>query len=342
MDASPRPARHRAAGLWQVALLVAVCATATAVIATRDSNSAVTQTVPFRYVHATAHEYSLEYETSAAVRPALDDCTADDLRVNTVRRDLEPVIGLRAKPDGRSCELSVTAPVVLVGSHDKTLVPTNVLPPGYHAKIALRPGQYAIYTVHWAFNCDPAFEWGATARLQLPGGVLTWAHVPAPDRCLRDTRDNPYELGGWRAVHPPSQVPWSNVRVRLDGAPATIHPGQTVRFAAVLENPDDKAVVLTPCPAYVASVAVGLDQVDDEFGDRVTVPGSQVASLLNCRDSGRVLQPHSTTAFRMVLRMPTSFRFDEWTSEHITAKGYLSWWLGGSSEQTATRELTVR
>jgi hypothetical protein len=321
---------------------VAVCATATAVIATREPSSAVTRTVPFRYVHATERQYSLEYETSAAVRPALDDCTADDLQVNTVRRDLEPVIGLRAKPDGRSCALSAITPVVLVGRHDKTLTPVNVLPPGYHEKIALRPGQYAVYTVHWAYNCDPAFMWGATALLRMPGGVLRWEHVPAPDRCLRDTPDKPYELGGWRAVHPPSQVPWSNVRVRLDGAPSTIHAGQTIRFAAVLENPDDKAVVLAPCPAYIASLAVGLDHADDEFGDRVTIPGSQVASLLNCRDSGRVLQPHSTTAFRMVLRVPSSYHFDEWASEHVTSKGYLSWWLGGSSERMAIQELTVR
>src|SRR3954447_20240859 len=254
---------RRTATAWLASGLVAVMAIATGIVLTRDSVTEVSRTVPFRYIPATQRQFTLEYETSAAASPALDGCTAADLRVNAVRRAFETELGLQAKPGGRACALPALAPVTLVAPNGERLTPVNDLNPNYHAKIALRPGQYALYTVHWDYNCDPAFEWGATARLQLPGGVLTWNGIPTPDRCLRHTHDPPLTLGGWRPVHPPSQVPWERLRVQLQDVPSTIAPGQTVRFTAVLENPDDGAVVLAPCPAFSIAVSAGLDHVDD-------------------------------------------------------------------------------
>lgn len=312
------------------ALLVVVCGAAIVVITTRSSGLAVSRTVPFVYERASENAFTEEYMTSAAVSPGLDDCTAADLEVNRVRRAFEPQLGLRVKPGGRACALDAIAPVTLVAANGKTLPPVNTLDPGYHAKIPLRPGQYAIYTVHWAFNCDPAFDRGATARLRLPGGVLSWSGVPAPRRCLRDTHDVPYELGGWRGIHPPSKIPWAHVRVRIEGAPSTIRPGQTVRFTAVLENPDDTAVVLAPCPAYDVDLAQNIDVEDDIYGDRIAVPGARFSSLLNCRAVSDLLPAHSATAFRMVLHVPDVFRYDAWERDHVIPKGVLSWRLSGS------------
>lgn len=323
------------------ALLVAVCGAAIVVVATRSTGLEVSRTVPFVYERAGSDAFTETYMTSASATPGLDDCTAADLEVNRVRRAFEPQLGLRAKPDGRACALDAIAPVTLVARNGSTLQPANTLDPGYHAKIPLQPGQYAIYTVHWAFNCDAAFDMGATARLRLPGGVLTWSGVPAPHRCLRDTHDAPYELGGWRGIHPPSQVPWAHVRVHIEDAPSTVRPGQTVRFNAVLENPDDTTVVLAPCPAYDVDLVQQIDVEDDVYGDRVVVPGARFASLLNCHAVGDLLPAHSATAFRMVLRVPDVFRYDAWEREHVIPKGVLSWRLSGSNFPYASHAVAL-
>lgn len=202
--------------------------------------------------------------------------------------------------------------------------PLAVLPPNGARPVAGEPPKPGVLSlvVGISRSCSFSTGWMSSLLLILPGdGSAMRIDLPARNSggssptpipsasCL----DAPYfpQIGVWGIGIVVQQAPSaSRLQMRaIVNAPGLAVAGETLRFEVVLENNNDTAVTLEPCPSYSMSISW-----DEGYRSE--------RHLLNCASSGP-LAPHGSATFAMEIGVPA-----DWP---VTLNGGLTWFLEGYS-----------
>jgi Domain of unknown function (DUF4232) len=316
-----RRARRRAAAATAAVLAVAAVAGLSTVL-TRDGRPASPGVVP--WLDAPVTPYSPPPPATEPPRPAARACLGGDPRLAGV--DREGATGhtgtfVHLQNTGRSrCTLAgspqltgLTAPGARVPIPAEHGTFFDSPPETQQRPATIDPTEQAVLTIETSLGCAGGAPASTRTYRRVQIGLPDGATFQVADRLDSSC---PFRIGTWyrptpQPLEPPE--PWPTLQARLQGVPATVHPGQPFDYVIELTNTGPASVPLNPCPAYTEALG-----------------GTRGDYRLNCQ-AGTVIPAFGSMRFAMRLNVGTDVP---------SGPAKLLWALHGSTVAAGT-EVTV-